>query len=114
MWPGDIYRYSLLREPLPEAGVYEISYQLSGLRPPGGRAPRLKVYEEKLDRVLFEQDIVAPEDEPITVTFRAHLPKGRPSIHVYNDVPGPSTLPRSGAMAMCHLSAPRSAAVRGR
>ncbi len=96
MWPGDIYRYSLLREPLPEAGVYEISYQLSGLRPPGGRAPRLKVYEEKLDRVLFEQDIVAPEDEPITVTFRAHLPKGRPSIHVYNDVPGPSTLPRSG------------------
>lgn len=95
-WPGDIYRYTALKDPLPEAGVYEISYKLSGLKPEKGRAPRLKVYESKLDRVLFEQDIIAPEDKPITVTFRAHLPKGRPSIEVYNDVPGPSNLPRSG------------------
>jgi hypothetical protein len=76
MWPGDIFRYSALKEPLPEAGIYEISYTLSGLKPEKGRAPRLKVYEEKLDRVLFEQDIVAPEDQPVTVTFRAHLQKG--------------------------------------
>ena len=96
MWPGDIYRYTALKDPLPESGVYEISYTLSGLKPKNGRAPRLKVYESKLDRVLFEQDIVAPEDKPITVTFRAHLPKGRPNIEVYNDVPGPSNLPRSG------------------
>ena len=96
MWPGDIFRYSLLKDPLPEAGVYEISYTLSGLKPEKGRAPRLKVYESKLDRVLFEQDIVAAEDKPITVSFRAHLPKGRPNIDVYNDVPGPSNLPRSG------------------
>ncbi|MDZ4403086.1 DUF1592 domain-containing protein [Prosthecobacter sp.] len=95
-WPGDIFRYSALRDPLPEAGVYEISYTLSGLKPKNGRAPRLKVYESKLDRVLFEQDIVAAEDKPVTVTFRAHLPKGRPNIEVYNDVPGPSNLPRSG------------------
>ncbi|MBI3880837.1 MAG: DUF1592 domain-containing protein [Verrucomicrobia bacterium] len=96
MWPGDIFRYSLLKDPLPEAGIYEISYTLSGLKPENGRAPRLKVYEAKLDRVLFEQDIVAPENQPVTVTFRAHLPKGRPTIEVYNDVPGPSNLPRSG------------------
>ncbi len=96
MWPGDIYRYTNLKEPLPEAGIYEISYQLSGLKPENGLAPRLKVYEAKLDRVLFEQDIVADEDKPITVTFRAHLPKGRPTIEVYNDVPGPSNIPRSG------------------
>ena len=96
MWPGDIFRYSLLKESLPEAGIYEISYTLSGLKPEKGRAPRLKVYESRLDRVLFEQDIVAPEDAPITVTFRAHLPKGRPNLEVYNDVPGPSNLPRSG------------------
>ena len=95
-WPGDQFRYSMLKDPLPEAGVYEISYTLSGLKPKNGRAPRLKVYESKLDRVLFEQDIIAPEDKPITVTFRAHLPKGRPNIDVYNDVPGPSNLPRSG------------------
>jgi hypothetical protein len=96
MWPGDIFRYTNLQDPLPEAGIYEISYTLSGLKPEKGRAPRLKVYEAKLDRVLFEQDIIAPEDQPVTVTFRAHLPKGRPNIEVYNDVPGPSNLPRSG------------------
>ena len=96
MWPGDIFRYSMLKDPLPESGLYEISYKLSGLKPRNGRAPRLKVYEAKLDRVLFEQDIIADEDKPITVTFLAHLPKGRPSIEVYNDVPGPSNLPRSG------------------
>ena len=96
MWPGDMFRYSALRDPLPESGVYEISYTLSGLKPEKGRAPRLKVYESKLDRVLFEQDIVAPEDQPVTVTFLAHLPKGRPNIEAYNEVPGPSNLPRSG------------------
>jgi len=96
MWPGDIFRYSALKDPLPESGIYEIRYTLSGLKPEKGRAPRLKVYESKLDRVLFEQDIFAPEDKPITVTFRAHLQKGRPNIEVYNDVPGPTNLPRSG------------------
>lgn len=95
IWPGDMFRGSLLKDPLPEAGIYEISYTLSGLKPENGRAPRLKVYEAKLDRVLFEQDIVAPEESPITVTFLTHLPKGRPTIEVYNDVPGPSNTPPS-------------------
>lgn len=96
MWPGDIFRYSLLKDPLPETGVYEITYTISGLKPAKGRAPRIKIYESKLDRVLHEQEVVAPEDKPIQVTFTAHLPKGRPNIEVYNDVPGPSNLPRSG------------------
>lgn len=95
IWPADIYRYSAT-ESLPEAGIYEISYTLCGLKPENGRAPRLFVYETKLDRVLHEQDVIAPEDKPITVTFHAHLPKGRPNISVINDVPGPSVLPRSG------------------
>ncbi|MGC3967412.1 MAG: DUF1592 domain-containing protein [Pirellulales bacterium] len=95
MWAGDVYRYTG-SEPLPEAGLYEISYTLSGLKPANGRAPRLFVYEAKLDRVLHEQDVIAPEDKPITVTFQAHLPKGRPSISVINEVPGPSNNPRSG------------------
>lgn len=96
MWPGDIFRYSLLKDSLPEPGFYEITYTVSGLKPEKGRAPRIKVYESKLDRTLHEQDVVAPEDKPATITFLAHLPKGRPSIEVYNDVPGPSNLPRSG------------------
>jgi mono/diheme cytochrome c family protein len=95
MWPRDSFRGSA-RENLPVAGIYEISYTLSGLKPVNGLAPRLKVVETSLDRVLFEQDIVAPEDKPVTVTFQAHLPKGRPQIMVFNDLPGPSNTPLSG------------------
>lgn len=95
MWAGDIFRYTG-SVTLPEAGIYEISYTLSGLKPENGRAPRLFVYETKLDRVLHQQDVIAPEDAPTTVTFTAHLPKGRPSIFVINEVPGPSNNPRSG------------------
>ena len=90
MTARDIYRGSLIQN-LPEAGMYEISYTLSGFKPENGRAPRLMVVETNLSRVLFEQDIVAPEDRPITVTFQAHLPKGHPTIHVINDVLGPTT-----------------------
>ena len=71
VWPGDIFRYSAPSQPLPEAGIYEISYKLSGLKPEKGRAPRLFVYETKLDRVLFEQDIVAPR------TSRSPSPSAR-------------------------------------
>jgi len=96
LWPGDMFRASTLQGPLPESGIYEISYTLSGLKPEHGRAPRIKVYAPHLDRVLFEQDIIAPEDKPTTVTFRAHLPKGGLTLEVYNDVPGPPNTPRSG------------------
>jgi hypothetical protein len=81
----------------PGPGIYEFSYQVSGLVPPNGRPPRMQVYEWKLDRVLFEQDITAPEDQPTTVTFRAHFPDVRsPSLHVIN-LTGPPRHPRSTA-----------------
>ncbi|CAN5239074.1 DUF1592 domain-containing protein [soil metagenome] len=96
VWPQDKFRRGGPRGSLPAPGIYEVSVQFSGLRPEGGPAPRLMVYHEKLDRVLFESDIVAPEDAPVTVTFRAHLPAGGQSITMINDVPGPSNLPRSG------------------
>jgi len=94
MWPGD--KKNANPRGLKSPGVYEVQIQLSGLKPADGRAPRLKVYHEKLDRVLFAQDIVAPEDKPVTVTFQTHLPAGGHSVKLYNDVPGPSNLPRSG------------------
>jgi mono/diheme cytochrome c family protein len=94
MWAGDIFRGA--GQNLPEAGIYELSFTLSGLKPEKGRAPRLFVYEKQLDRILFEQDILAPEDKPITVTFRTHLPKGHASIDVINNIPGPSNNFRSG------------------
>lgn len=95
LWPQDQHRYSHPGR-LPAAGQYEVTFQLSGLKPADGRTPRLKVYHTKLDRVLFEQDILAPEDAPTTVTFNTHLPAGSHQIIVTNDVPGPSNLPRSG------------------
>jgi len=72
----------------PGAGIYEISYTVCGLKPEDQRPPRMQVYEHKLDRVLFEQDIIAPEDKPITVTFRTHLVRP-PEIHVINIAGGP-------------------------
>lgn len=95
MWAGDIYRGGFGAS-LPEAGVYEIRVKLSGLKPEKGRAPRLFVYEKSVDRILFEQEIDAPEDAPTTVAFRAHLPKGGASIDMINNVPGLSNNFRSG------------------
>ncbi|MCA9058469.1 MAG: DUF1592 domain-containing protein, partial [Planctomycetaceae bacterium] len=95
LWPQDIHRYSNPGR-LPAPGVYEVRIQLSGLKPNEGRAPRLRFYHTKLDRVLYEQDVVAAETEPVIITFQTHLPGGSQEIHVTNDVPGPSNLPRSG------------------
>jgi len=73
----------------PGAGVYEISYTVSGLTPQNGPPPRIQVYEHKLDRILFEQDIIAPEDKPTTVSFRVHFPAVHgPEIHVINTAAG--------------------------
>lgn len=95
LWPQDKHRYSNPGN-LNAPGVYELRIKLSGLKPADGRAPRLKVYHKKLDRVLFARDVVAPENEPIEITFQTHLPVGRQDIELVNDVPGPSNLPRSG------------------
>jgi len=96
---GELFRASSpFRGPdrdFPGSGVYEISYTVCGLKPEDQRPPRMQVYEYKLDRVLFEQDIIAPEDKPLTVTFRAHLVR-RPEIHVINVAGGPRH-PRNNA-----------------
>lgn len=86
---GEIYRYSNPwsgpNMKFPGPGVYEISYTVCGLKPDNKIAPRMRVVEADLDRLLFEQDIIAPEDKPITVTFRAHFPDSRaPKIYVTN------------------------------
>ncbi|QDT64894.1 DUF1592 domain-containing protein [Calycomorphotria hydatis] len=109
MWPQDTNSDSCPKK-LPADGVYEVTIKLSGLKPPEGRAPRVKVYDKKLDRVLFEQDVVAAEDEPVLITFQTHLPAGRHDIVVVNDVPGPSNLPRSGR----HGNKPFISLARGR
>jgi len=71
-------------------GEYIVRVKLSGLRPPGGRAPRLRLYAADISRTLFEQDIDTPEDKPIVIEFRAHLPPGQHPVHIVNSVPGPN------------------------
>ncbi len=72
------------------AGDYLVRVKVSGLRPEGGRAPRLRLYAGDISRVLFEQDIEAPEDKPALIEFRAHLPAGKHPIRIVNAVPGPN------------------------
>ena len=72
------------------AGDYVVRMQLSALRPADGRSPRLRIYAADLGRLLFEQDVEAPEDKPITIEFRTHLPVGTHLIRVCNAVPGPN------------------------
>ncbi|MFT5188904.1 MAG: hypothetical protein ACI9DF_001623 [Verrucomicrobiales bacterium] len=99
LWAGDLYRGSNPfrgENRFPGPGVYEISFTLSGLKAEDQPAPRMQVYAEDLDRVLFEQDVIAPEDKPTTVTFRAHFPSNRmPTIHVINKLGGLNPTHRS-------------------
>jgi hypothetical protein len=81
---------------LPASGDYRVRIQLSGLKPKNGRAPHLAVYATDLDRMLYEQDVIAPEDKPVIVEFTTHLPAGNINLSVSNATPGPSNLPRSG------------------
>lgn len=98
MWPGHELQGGRAGPgvALPAAGWYRIRIQLSGVMPPDGRAPHLVYYCSSLDRMLHEQDVIAPEDQPTIIEFLAHLPAGNHSFRLGNDVPGPSVLPRSG------------------
>lgn len=71
-------------------GMYLLRLKLSGLRPEGGRAPRLKVYLSSIDRTLIERDIDAPENAPITVEALVHLTAGKYPVRIINSVPGPN------------------------
>src|SRR6185503_13866348 len=78
-------------------GEYRVRVKLSGLKPANGRAPRLSIYIADLDRLISEQDVVAPEDKPAVVEFTAHLPAGRHMIRISNEAPGPgNNLDRGG------------------
>ena len=90
--PGSVKEFTA-----PLSGEYRIRVKLSGLKPANGRAPRLGVYAADLDRLLGEQDVVAPEDKPTVVEFTAHLPAGRHMIRISNEAPGPgNNLDRGG------------------
>ena len=78
-WPLDVKH----------AGDYRVKIKLSGLRPEGGRAPRLKVYLSSIDKTVLERDVDAPADRPITLEATVHLTPGRYPVRLANAVPGP-------------------------
>ncbi len=58
------------------SGLYRCRMQVSGIRPPGGQAPHLRIGKrlaEDSNEGLIELDILAPEDEPEIVEFDAFL-----------------------------------------
>jgi Protein of unknown function (DUF1592)/Protein of unknown function (DUF1588)/Protein of unknown function (DUF1587)/Protein of unknown function (DUF1585)/Protein of unknown function (DUF1595)/Planctomycete cytochrome C len=71
------------------SGEYRLRIKLSGLRPAGGQAPRLKVYLSNIDKTVLERDIDAPEDKPIALETRVHLAAGKYPVRLANAVPGP-------------------------
>jgi mono/diheme cytochrome c family protein len=72
------------------AGDYLVRVKLSGLRPANGPSPRLRIYAADISRTICEQDVEAPEDAPVTLEFRTHLPAGSHPVHIVNSVPGPN------------------------
>ena len=58
------------------SGLYRAKMQISGIRPPGGQPPHLRIGKrtaEASNEGLVELDILAPEDEPKIVEFEVFL-----------------------------------------
>jgi hypothetical protein len=77
---------------VPHSGQYRIRIQASGLRPglrpTGGSVPHMVLYNVNLDRILLEQDVDAPEDQPKTYEFHVELPLGPHDLVLRNELPG--------------------------
>jgi mono/diheme cytochrome c family protein len=74
VWPGsEISAFNSKWWQLREPGLYRARMQVSGLRPPGGRAPHLTIWDASLKRSVFDADIVTAEHEPVIVEFEQFL-----------------------------------------
>jgi len=97
IWPG--HKLSYLRPDggnRQAAGIYRARIQVSGLAPRGSRPPHLELYSKKLDRVIFEADVLADEDDPVILEFETFIPDGPLDVSIKNAVPGPSNAGRAG------------------
>ncbi|MDF1814942.1 MAG: DUF1592 domain-containing protein [Verrucomicrobiales bacterium] len=95
MWPGHKLSNAGPHHATIPPGIYKVRMQLSGLQPPGGRPPHVTIYSKEMDQMIFEQDVIAPEKQPVVLEFETWL-SGPGRMTVNNDVPGPSNSPRSG------------------
>ena len=80
-WPGG--RRSMIA--LSKAGNYRVRIQISGL-PAAGRTPHLSIWHNELKRSVYDQDVIAPEDKPITLEFEMEFSPG--SYELVNEAPG--------------------------
>jgi hypothetical protein len=58
------------------SGLYRARMQISGVRPPGGQIPHLRIGKstgEGTNEGLIELDVLAPEDEPVVIEFEVFL-----------------------------------------
>ncbi len=89
VWPGG--SVSGLRTwwfgALKESGLYRARIKLSGLPGFDGRAPHLSVWDNKLKQSIFDEDILAPEDQPVIVEFETFLSLPM-ELEFRNEVPG--------------------------
>lgn len=104
IWPGHKLSYiepAHVNYDMPP-GMYRAKLKLSGLKPKNGRPPHVAVYCKQLDRMLFEQDVIALENKPTVLEFEAFL-AGKIAITIDNEVPGPSNSPTSGRPTNQHV-----------
>lgn len=73
IWPGGsvpgLRGWGGLKEP----GRYRARVRLAGLKGLDGRVPHLSVWSPSLKRSVFDEDILATEEEPATVEFEVFL-----------------------------------------
>ncbi|WP_404309037.1 DUF1592 domain-containing protein [Neorhodopirellula lusitana] len=97
IWPG--HRLSYV-EPVHGSydmppGIYRGKLKVSGLPSKEGRPPHVAIYCQQLDRMIFEQDVIAAEKEPVVLEFKTYL-EGKVKMTINNEVAGPSNSPMSG------------------
>lgn len=72
--------------PMKESGMYRARIQLSGLPGPDGRSPHLSIWNDKLKRTIFDEDIITTEDKPVVVEFETFLSMPT-ELEMRNEVP---------------------------
>ncbi|HVJ45834.1 MAG TPA: DUF1587 domain-containing protein [Luteolibacter sp.] len=90
LWPkGDFA--GLLPHWIPrgqQPGLYRAKIQLSGLPGPDGTVPHLTIWDAKRKRALFDEDVIAPENQPVVLEFEAFLEMPA-EIEIQNELPFP-------------------------
>lgn len=67
-------------------GTYRMRVKLSGMRPRGGRAPHLTIWNVQLRTSVYDADILAPEEAPITLEWTQPFSAGMYAL--WNNMPG--------------------------